>query len=70
MDGKKLLFFILMPIYLPISLLFNATFDWWVDLPNNGNRLLFVILLPIYAPIALILNSPFLGFDWWVGLAG
>jgi hypothetical protein len=65
---KKLFFFLLMPIFVPLALFLNLTFDWWAGL-GDGNpmrKLLFIILLPIYGPLALIFN---LAFDAWVALA-
>jgi hypothetical protein len=62
---KKLIFFLLMPIVLPITLFLNATFDWWVGL-GKTNKFLFILLAPIYGPLGLI----WLGaFGWWVSLA-
>lgn len=29
---KKILFFLLMPIYVPLALFLNGTFEWWVKL--------------------------------------
>jgi hypothetical protein len=64
MNPKRLVFFLLMPIMVPIAVFMNMTFDWWVKLTNR--RLLFFLLAPLYVPLALFLNWT---FDPWAKLA-
>jgi hypothetical protein len=64
MTPQKFFFFLLMPIFVPIALFFQLTYDWWVKQRNN--RVLFFILLPIYAPLGLMM---FKAFPWWVKLS-
>ena len=54
-----------MPIFVPIALFFQLTYNWWVGLRTSG-RILFFILLPIYAPLALFMNWL---FPKWTELA-
>ncbi len=66
---KKLFFFLLMPIMVPLALFSNATHEPWENLASEQSglgKIIFFILFPVYVPLALFLNW---GFDKWVGLA-
>jgi hypothetical protein len=65
MTPQRFIFFLLMPIFVPIALFFQLTYTWWVGLRTSG-RILFFILLPIYAPLALFMNWL---FPVWTDLA-
>jgi hypothetical protein len=64
---KRILFFILMPIYGPLALFSHLTYPWWLELNkgNFGKKTLFFILMPIYGPITLFLH---LTYEWWADL--
>jgi hypothetical protein len=62
---KKLLFFFLMPLYLPLSLLINSTYEWWAG-KREENKLIFFLLAIIYIPGSLFLLWT---FEWWVKLS-
>jgi hypothetical protein len=61
---KYIVFFFLLPLYLPLSLLINATYDWWVKQAER-NKIIYFLLMPIYGPGALFLLW---SFEWWVKL--
>jgi hypothetical protein len=61
---KKIFFFILLPLYLPLSLLINSTYDWWMKQAED-NKIVYFILAPLYGPGALFLLW---SFDWWIKL--
>ncbi|MDQ3076741.1 MAG: hypothetical protein M3Q63_01665 [bacterium] len=66
---KKLFFFLLMPLMVPLALFSNATHELWENLSEEQSgfgKILFFILFPIYVPLALFLNW---SFELWVGLA-
>lgn len=65
---KRILFFILMPIYGPLTLFSHLTYPWWLRLYNKGGffkKILFFILAPIYGPITFFL---YVSYDWWADL--
>jgi hypothetical protein len=64
MTPKRFLFFLFLPIMVPLALFVNATYDWWVKLSRK--RVLFFLLLPIYGPLSLFL---YYAFDPWAKLA-
>ena len=61
---NKILFFILLPIILPLSLFSFTTHNWWVGLSSKRGLglILFYVLMPIYAPLAVLMNW---AFSWW-----
>jgi hypothetical protein len=62
---KKTVFFLLMPLYVPLALLINSTYGWW-ETKGKKNSFIFYILAPLYAPAAWFL---WWSFDWWVKLS-
>jgi hypothetical protein len=61
---NRIIFFLLMPIMVPIALFFQITYEWWMSYSDkSGKRYIFFILAPIYVPGALFLNY---AFDFWV----
>jgi hypothetical protein len=67
---KKILFFILAPIYGTLGLFMHLTYPWWQSLykGNYFKKIIFCIFFPIYAPIAFLLANEFIGYEWWAGL--
>jgi hypothetical protein len=64
---KRILFFLLMPIYAPMALLSHLTYEWWLALhkKNLADRILFYILAIFYGPMTFILHRT---YDWWTEL--
>ncbi|HAO64607.1 TPA: hypothetical protein DCQ44_01340 [Candidatus Taylorbacteria bacterium] len=64
---RRILFFILMPIYGPLGLFMHLTYPWWQNLfkGNISDKILFFILAIIYVPIAGFMN---ISYSWWTDL--
>lgn len=69
MDSKtfwrRILFILMIPLMVPVTVFLAATYDWWAEL-SDKNKILFFALMPIYGPLALI---NFELFEWWSKLA-
>ncbi|MDQ3014660.1 MAG: hypothetical protein M3Q73_02260 [bacterium] len=64
MSPKMFLFFLLMPVFVPIALFFQLTYASWEGLDRK--RVIFFLLLPIYAPLGVFM---FYVFPWWTKLS-
>lgn len=64
MSPKMFLFFLLMPIFVPIALFFQLTYPKWESMDRK--RGIFFLLLPIYAPLGVFM---FYVFPLWAKLA-
>jgi hypothetical protein len=65
---KRILFFILMPIYGSLMIFSHLTYPWWQNLGKGDvfEKILFFALAPIYGPITLFMH---LTYEWWAELA-
>ena len=64
---KRILFFVLMPIFGPLMLFSHLTYPWWMKLQKGSffQKVLYYILTPVYGPITFFL---YLTYDWWAEL--
>jgi hypothetical protein len=62
---KKIIYFLLLPIIVPIALFVNLTYEWWMSI-YLSRKILFFLLSPVYVPLTLLMWGI---FPWWADLA-